>query len=177
MARIIYKKGCEGQNRLECIEGIEIELLNGQKALIYPKYSREVMLADDDKICNWDSPIETEMEALKREYAGYRTEQLVALDSPAAMWVTQFYADNYGVFALPSLLAAMEIQYQKEDIDKLAETIDGADLLRDFTSDIWTCSRCSESSGWFALSGGLAYDSDFYYSLLAVPTILYREIK
>lgn len=34
MARIIYKEGCEGQNTLESIEGIEIELLNGQKALI-----------------------------------------------------------------------------------------------------------------------------------------------
>lgn len=39
MARIIYKEGCEGQNRLESIEGIEIDLLNGQKALIYPKYA------------------------------------------------------------------------------------------------------------------------------------------
>ena len=28
MARIIYKKGVEGQNTLESIEGIEIELLN-----------------------------------------------------------------------------------------------------------------------------------------------------
>lgn len=44
MARIIYKNGCEGQNRLECIEGIEIDLLNGQKALIYPKYSNEELL-------------------------------------------------------------------------------------------------------------------------------------
>lgn len=173
MARIIYKKGCEGQNRLECIEGIEIELLNGQKALIYPKYSREVMLADDDKICNWDSPIETEMEALKREYAGYRTEQLVALDSPAAMWVTQFYADNYGVFALPSLLAAMEIQYQNEDIDKLAETIEGADLLRDFTSYVWSCSRCSEDYGWIADGGGFVGCCSLGGSALVVPTILY----
>lgn len=38
MARIIYKEGSEGQNTLESIEGIEIDLLNGQKALIYPKY-------------------------------------------------------------------------------------------------------------------------------------------
>ena len=30
MARIIYKDGCEDQNRLECIEGIEINLLNGR---------------------------------------------------------------------------------------------------------------------------------------------------
>lgn len=51
MAEIIYKKGCEGQNRIECIEGIEIELLNRQKALIYPKYSEKVMLTGRDKIC------------------------------------------------------------------------------------------------------------------------------
>lgn len=28
MAKIIYKEGCEGQNTLESIGGIEIELLN-----------------------------------------------------------------------------------------------------------------------------------------------------
>ena len=44
MARIIYKEGLEGQNSLKCIEGIEIDLLNGQKALIYPKYSNEELL-------------------------------------------------------------------------------------------------------------------------------------
>lgn len=49
MARIIYKDGCEGQNRLECIEGIEIDLLNGQKALIYPKYSNEELLDPKDR--------------------------------------------------------------------------------------------------------------------------------
>lgn len=175
MAKIIYKEGREGQNSLECIEGIEIELLNGQKALIYPKYSREVMLADDDKICNWDSPTETEMEALTREYTDYRTEQLVALDSPAAMWVTQFHADKYGVFTLPSLLAAMEIQYQMDDIDALAETIEGADLLRNFTYDVWTCSRYNDILGWIAVgSFGFADKCYLRASALVVPTILYR---
>lgn len=174
MAKIIYKEGLEDQNRLECIEGIAIELLNGQKALIYPKYSREVMLTGSDKICNWDSPTETEIEALKREYACYRTEQLVALGSPAAMWVTQFYADNYGVFALPTLLAAMEIQYQKKDIDVLAETIEGADLLCNFTYDVWTCSRHNDSFSWIAVgSFGFADKEHSFASALAVPTILY----
>lgn len=174
MARIIYKNGHEGENRLEYIEGIEIELLNRQKALIYPKYSREVMLAGSDEICNWDSPIETEIEALKREYTGYRTEQLVALDSPAAMWVTQFYADNYGIFALPSLLAAMEIQDQKEDIDALAATIEGADLLQNYTDFIWSCSRYSDKD-WWVMGGhfGIAGGNSFYHSNLAVPAILY----
>ena len=49
MARIINKNGCEDQNRLECIEGIEIDLLNGQKALIYPKYSNEELLDPKDR--------------------------------------------------------------------------------------------------------------------------------
>lgn len=174
MAKIIYKSGHEGENRLESIEGIEIELLNGQKALIYPKYSEEVMLADDDKICNWDSPTETEMKALTREYTDYRTEQLVALDSPAAMWVTQFHADKYGVFTLPSLLAAMEIADQKKDIDELAETIEGADLLRDFTSFVWSCSRYDNDNGWIAIGGvGFTCDGFLCNSYLAVPTILY----
>ena len=174
MAKIIYKEDLEGQNSLECIEGIEIELLNRQKALIYPKYSEKVMLTGSDKICNWDSPVETEMEALKREYASYRTEQLVALDSPAAMWVTKFYADNYGVFALPSLLAAMEIQYQMDDIDALAGKIEGADLLRNFTNDVWTCSRYNDVLNWIAVgSFGFADKEYSYASALAVPTILY----
>ena len=41
MAKIIYREGCEGQNKLSYIEGIEIDLLNGQRALIFPKYSKE----------------------------------------------------------------------------------------------------------------------------------------
>nr|DAH93627.1 MAG TPA: hypothetical protein [Bacteriophage sp.] len=49
MARIIYKDGCDGQSRLESIEGIEIDLLNGQKALIYPKYSEEALLDLKDR--------------------------------------------------------------------------------------------------------------------------------
>lgn len=44
MARIIYKEGCDGQRDIASIEGIEIELLNGQKVLIYPKYSEYQLL-------------------------------------------------------------------------------------------------------------------------------------
>ena len=39
MVKIVYKEGKEGQNKLSSIEGIEINLINGQKALIYPKYA------------------------------------------------------------------------------------------------------------------------------------------
>lgn len=66
MAKVIYKEGQEGQNRIDCIEGIEIELLNGQKALIYPKYSDEMILPED-KTASWDAKNTSEIEALKKE--------------------------------------------------------------------------------------------------------------
>lgn len=172
MARIIYKDGCEGQNRLECIEGIEIDLLNRRKALIYPKYAERALL-NGERISKWGAPKETEIEALMLEDTPYETGQLFALDSPAAMWVAQFRSDKHGVFNLPSLLAAMELQRQKSEIDALAETIEGADLLRDYTSNVWSCSRACAYYGWFA-SGDCGYASDnrLWYLYLAVPLVL-----
>lgn len=177
MAKIIYKEGLEGQNRLECIEGIEISLLNGQKALIYPKYSEEVML-ETARIADCDLEVETEIKALKRKENFYATNSFHLLDSPAARFVRQFSIGNRFLFSLPTLLAAMEIQDQKKDIDELAGTIAGADLLRDFTSSVWSCSRYGERSGWIAGgSCGVADGCGWCVSSLAVPTILYREIK
>lgn len=172
MARIIYKKGLEGQNRLECIEGIEIELLNGQKALIYPKYSEEVMLPKD-KIESWDAKENSEIEALKKKENLWATGALLRCGSPAAEHVSNFRSDKHGIFGLPTLLAAMELQDQKNDLDELAETIEGADLLRDFTSGVWSCSRFSEIYGWV---GGSGFASKGYLrsSFLAVPVVLYR---
>lgn len=74
----------------------------------------------------------------------------------------------------PAVLTAMELQDQKSEIDALAETIEGADLLRDFTSYVWSCSRCVEGFGWFANGyGGFAGGRSLYYSNLAVPLVLY----
>ena len=177
MTKIIYKEGCEGQNRLESIEGIEIELLNGQKALIYPKYAEKVML-EKEEIQYYVEEYLTEIEALKKTENLSATGELFACHSPATEFVALFRSDKHGIFALPTLLAAMEIQDQKEDIDKLAKTIEGADLLRDFDSSVWSCSRCSENYGWIAHGDvGFASGSVLYYSYLAVPTILYREMK
>lgn len=173
MAKIIYKNGCEGQNRLECIEGIEINLLNGQKALIYPKYSEEVMLPEN-KIASWDAKTVNEIEALKKKDNFFLTRMLMEHESPAAKFVAQFHSDGHVMFKLPTLLAAMELQYQKSDIDELAETIDGADLLRDFDNDIWSCSRYNENLGWVAVSNFGFVDKDYLQDrALVVPTILY----
>lgn len=174
MAKIIYKKRMEGQNKLSCIEGIEINLLNGQKALIYPKYAERQML-NPEKISKWSAENEIEIEALKVEDTNGKTAVLLNLGSPAAAWVSLFGSDKYGNFCLPSLLAAMEIQHQKAEIDALAETIEGADLLRNFTSFVWSCSRCNYIGCWCSCSND-AYANFLYLddSCLVVPTILYR---
>lgn len=177
MAKIIYKNGHEGENRLESIDGIEIELLNGQKALIYPKYAERVML-ETARIADCDIEAETEIKALKREENFYATNSFHILGSPAARHVRQFSIRNRFLFSLPTLLAAMEIQDQKEDIDKLAGAIEGADLLRNFTRNVWSCSRSSKNVGWIE-NGNIGFASicGLCGSSLAVPTILYWEIK
>lgn len=173
MARIIYKKGLEGQNRLESIEGVEIELLNGQKALIYPKYAERDLLKSEI-ISKWGATQKTEIEALKNKEDLFPTYELLMCESPAAKFVVQFRTDERRIFALPTLLAAMEIQDQKKDIDELAMTIEGADLLRNFTSNVWSCSRYSESYGWLANGSNDFADGGVLYGAgLAVPLILY----
>lgn len=172
MARIIYKKGKEGQNNLSSIEGIEIDLLNGQKALIYPKYSEKIIFPWK-KAQTWNAPEETEIDALRVKDTYFHNASLREAGSPAAEYVHQFSSDIYGQFRLPSLLAAMEIQREKEEIDALAETIEGADLLRNFAANVWSCSRCSEYYCWCAYGGGgFANGYNMYYSSLVVPTIL-----
>lgn len=174
MAKIIYKEGLEDQNRLESIEGIEIELLNGQKALIYPKYAERALL-ESEKIKYYEQEPDTEIAALKETENLRATGELFACDSPAAEFVAQLRPTMYGIFALPTLLAAMEIADQKKDIDALAETIEGADLLRNFTYDVWTCSRYNDILGWIAVgSFGFADKCYLRASALVVPTILYR---
>lgn len=173
MARIIYKEGCEGQNTLESIEGIEIELLNGQKALIYPKYAEKVMLPKD-KVASWDAKEIHEVEALKKKDNQWATGALLKCGSPAAEHVSNFRSDKHGIFGLPTLLAAMEIQVQKNDIDELAEIIEGTDRLCDFTSIVWSCSRSDRICGWLTSgNAGGSFVDILYFSDLVVPVILY----
>lgn len=174
MAKIIYKKGMEGQNRLSCINGIEIELFNDQKALIYPQYAEKPLLTLKQRK-QWNATNETEIEAMKKTSTAFETECLREIGSPAAEWVSQFKWGRYSNFYLPSLLAAMEIQQQKTDIDALAETIEGADLLKHYTSDVLSCSWYGSDFCWaFAGNLGLAYPNLLSNSILVVPTILYK---
>lgn len=143
--------------------------------MIYPKYAERALLEIEKINKLGAAPKETEIEALRLEDTGFETIVLLSHDSPAAKWVSEFHSDKYGTFNLPSLLAAMELQHQKSDIDELAKTIEGADLLRDFTSYVWSCSRCNENLGWIAYGySGFAGNYGLYGSNLAVPLVLYR---
>lgn len=182
-ARIIYKSGLEGQNRLECIEGIEINLLNGQKALIYPKYEVHEMLirSNEEK---WSAKCESTVEAICAKNSQTATDELLELGSPAAKFVRRFKSERYGDFNLPTLVAAMEFQNHKKEIDALASTIEGADLLqdmknwgRDMTETAWSCSRGERCYSDYAR---VASDSDrfsylekpLFSSHLCVPTAI-----
>lgn len=172
MARIIYKNGCEGQNRLEGIEGIEIDLLNGQKALIKPRYRGEVLLDQKDRD-RWHDAKISETAALRLRDNQAATAALLEAGSPAAEFVSKFTSERFGRFGLPTLLAALEITEQKGAIDELARGIDGADLLKDFSSCVWSCSRFSTNSGWFAYGVSGFADGDYLSSrYVAAPLVL-----
>ncbi len=170
MAKIIYKEGCEGQNRLECIKGIEIDMLNGQKCLVYPKYAECALLSEDVDASEWKAPELTEIKALKVEDTTAATDELLSLGSPVAKHVRR-----HGDYNLPSLLAAMEICDQYEDIDVLARQIEGAELLCDNFLVIWSSCRCGVSLAWlYGGRVGFAGSSYFCCAFLVVPSVLYR---
>lgn len=174
MARIIYKEGCDGQQHIASVEGIEIELLNGQKALIYPKYTEEMLLDHGDRD-RWHEAGGSEIAAFRLTDNQTPTSTLLEAGSPAARFVTQFTSERFGRFGLPTMLAALEMTDQKEEIDNLARGIEGADLLESFFSGVWSCSRCNQDYGWIANGGGGyagSYDMGFKY--VVAPTILYR---
>lgn len=174
MAKIIYKKGFEGQNKLECIEGIEIEMLNGQCALIYPKYA-DLPLLDFEQIDDWKAKSMTQIKALNVEETIEETDELLTLNSPAAEFVRKFKSDIHGNFNIPTLLAGLDIVRQLREINKLAKTIEGAELLRKGVI-ILSCSRCSRELGWVTYSRlGVTNVGILDGDHTCVPTIIYKK--
>lgn len=174
MARIIYKKGFEGQNKIECIEGIEIDMMNGQCALIYPKYT-DLPILYFKQYDDWKAKDIREIEALKEEDSKEVTDDLLALDSPAAKFVRQFKSKLYGQFNMPTLLVALEIIYHREDINAIANIIEGADFLEE-NVDVTSCSRYNQVGMWVASGcGGFVSADSLDHSHLCVPTIVYKK--
>ena len=78
MAKLIYKDGYEGMDSLSYIEGIEIELRKGQKALIYPKYA-ERQIVKEEQIGKWSARVLKQLGALKVDDTNDQTEELLKL--------------------------------------------------------------------------------------------------
>ena len=71
-------------------------------------------------------------------------------------------------------IVVLEIRRRREEIDALAETIEGLDLLRDCCAIVWSCSRCQVGICWPAYDSGYSYGRLVDCSHLSVPTILHR---
>ena len=171
MARIIYKEGFEGQNHLECIEGIEIGLGNGRKALIFPKYARLKILCKNFDLEDWDSEEMTIKQAIASDGVA-DNEELYRISSPAEMFVCAFVTDKWGMRDLPNLLVAVEIQRQWREIDRQAEKIVGADLLRENRGGIWSCARASRDRCYLALFDETIFSDIVCDEHICVPCVL-----
>lgn len=173
MAKIVYKKGLEGQNKIDCIEGIEIEMMNGQCAFIYPKYA-DLPMADVENIKEYKEFKISEIDAMKAEDSTGATNKLIALGSPAAGFVRQFNSNIHGPYNLPTLVAAVEISCQSKDINIIAKTIEGADLIED-DPEVSSCFQATDLSMWFAYNGGFVGTTWVDFPTTSVPTIVYKK--
>ena len=169
-ARIIYKEGREGENVLDAVVGIAVPMLDGREVIVYPKY-KECQLLKDKDVEKWkDKPV-TEFEALRstrdiREI----TDSLIKAGSPAAKFVRA-----QGDYSLPGLREAEAVFTFRKDIDKLASSIEGADLIDRPFLYIWSGFRVGPNTAWFS-SGGFGCFGGylFYGGFLAVPVSLFQ---
>ena len=174
MAEIIYKKGYDGHKpvTLADIEGISLKLLNGETIVVFPRY-KDAKFLEKEKLPLYVRKSISEIDSLylTSTDATILTDELLSLESPAAKHVRE-----QGAYDLPTLLAVGEIVRQREEIDKLARTIEGADLFDDYAFDIWACCRGNAGCAWNAYGrGGFFSLNSMCYSYLAVPVALLKS--
>lgn len=157
------------------VDGIIIPVLDGREFLLYPKYAKRSMRKSSGT-GEWKAKNMTEIESLHAKSDGSReTDELLAIDSPAAEFVRGVAAHRK--FNLPGdLLAAMAVVLRCDEINAMAEHIDGADNLVK-SIGIWSCSRHSDINGWYAgdYNGYGAYYCKTTCPCLAVPVVLYNS--
>ena len=160
------KDGCKGQApTINNIEGIVVPLPGGRQFKMIPKYLESCLL-HRDKIDELKLKCYNEAEALFDEDNKAETDEYLRLGSPAAEHVRSFGCD------LPTFEMAAAIIKFRPEINKVAEQIEGADIL-EIGSYIWTSCRYSTNGAWFCGGGyGGAGDFSFYRGYLAVPVAL-----
>ena len=160
------KDGCQGQTpTINNIEGIVVPLPGGRQFKMIPKYLESCLL-HRDKIAELKLKCCNEAEAIFNEDNKAETDEYLRLGSPAAEHVRSFGCD------LPTFEMAAAIIKFRSEINKVAEQIEGADIL-EIGSNVWTSCRFSTYGAWF-FSGdsGVAGYNYFYRGYLAVPVAL-----
>lgn len=139
------------------------------------RFQIQIPLLNFDKIDDWETKALTQTEALKVEDSTREMDELLALGSSAAEFVRQFKSDLYGRFNMSTLLAALEIIYHRDDINALANIIEGADFLEENVG-VTSCSRYNQVGMWVASGcGGFVSADNLDYSHLCVPTVVYKK--
>ena len=81
----------------------------------------------------------------------------------------------HGNFNLPTLIAAFEINGQLQDINSLAKTIKGAEILKeDEDMCVLSCSRTDDYYIWTATLYSNAFDACCGSPCMVIPTIIYE---
>lgn len=68
----------------------------------------------------------------------------------------------------------MEISCQSKDINIIAKTIEGADLIED-DPEVSSCFQATDLSMWFAYNGGFIGVTGADFPTTSVPTIVYKK--
>ena len=168
MAKILYKKGCGGQNRLECIEGIQVYTF-GSPLIIYPKYAILPLRGEMPiRMCKGKRRSLIEQLAACDEYRDYMF--WASNHSPAIEFIDRINsgAGRY-LFSLPALPSALEISYRWKEIDDIASSIDGADLIDNFSRSVWSSSIHTKKIGIACMDGDIDY-CNLRYEMLIVPS-------
>ena len=160
------KEGCQGQKpTINNIEGIAVPLPDGRQFKLMPKY-KNCALLNDDKISELKNKRYNEAQAIFNNDNKAETDEYLRLDSPAAKHVRKFGYD------LPSFTMVAAIINFTDEINTVAETIEGADII-DEDSNVWTSCRYNTGSAWvFYGNHGRANGSSFCGGNLAVPVAL-----
>ena len=170
MAKIIYKKGCGGQNRLECIEGIQVYTF-GSPLIIYPKYAILPLRGEMPiRMCKGKRRSLIEQLAACDEHRDYLF--WASNHSPAIEFIDRINSGTGRyLFTLPALPSALEISYRWKEIDNMASIIDGADLIDNFSRSVWSSSIHTKKIGIACMGGDIDY-CNLRYERLVVPSFV-----
>ena len=158
----------DAEMKLEDIKGIIVPLLNGKSVLVYPKFKECPLLPESVK---WNGKQMNECDTLYNDSDGRKeTDDLLALGSEAAKFVRSVCPGME--FNLPhNMLILAALYHFWEQFNEIVARVDGASEL-DFPA--WSSAMYSSVSAWYYYYSGHFGYSNFYYSLMCVPCVLYK---